>query len=49
MTARSAHAISAASEEVVRRRLAEDNWAQHGMPTVTSGAAWMALLDDRSA
>ena len=42
------HAISASSEEEVRRRLAEDNWAQNGMLTVTSVEAWTVLLDGRS-
>ncbi len=42
------HAISASSEEDVRRRLAEDNWAQNGMLTVTSIEAWTVLLDGRS-
>ncbi|MGO9788857.1 MAG: hypothetical protein ACLP8S_04805 [Solirubrobacteraceae bacterium] len=43
------HAISAPSEEAVRRRLAEDNWAQNGMPTVTSVEVRTVLLDGRSA
>ena len=43
------HAISASSEREVRRRLAEDNWAQNGMLTVTSVAAWAILLDGRSS
>jgi uncharacterized protein YciI len=42
------HAISASSEEAVRRRLAQDNWAQNGMLTVTSVEAWTILLDGRS-
>ena len=41
-------AISASSVETVRRRLAEDNWAQSGMLTVTSVEAWTVLLDGRS-
>jgi uncharacterized protein YciI len=43
------HAICASSAEAVRRRLAEDNWAQSGMLTVTSVEAWTVLLDGRSA
>jgi uncharacterized protein YciI len=43
------HAISAPSEEAVRQRLAQDNWAQNGMLTVTSVEAWTILLDGRSA
>jgi uncharacterized protein YciI len=42
------HAISASSEEAVRRRLAEDNWAQNGMLMVTSVEVWTILLDGRS-
>lgn len=43
------HAISASSEEEVRTRLAEDNWAQNGMLTVTSIEPWTVLLDGRPA
>jgi hypothetical protein len=43
------HAVSASSEVAVRRRLAQDNWAQNGMLTVTSVEAWTILLDGRSA
>jgi hypothetical protein len=42
------HAISAPSEQAVRERLAEDNWAQNGMLTVTSIEPWTALLDGRT-
>ena len=42
------HVISAASEQAVRRRPAQDNWAQNGMLTVTSVEAWTILLDGRS-
>jgi uncharacterized protein YciI len=42
------HAVSAPSEEVIRERLAEDNWAQNGMLKVKSIEAWMILLDGRS-
>ena len=41
------HAISAASEDDVRRRLAEDNWAQSGMLTIKSVQPWTILLDGR--
>ena len=43
------HAISAPSKEVVRQRLAEDNWARNGMLTVKSIEAWTLLLDGRRA
>jgi uncharacterized protein YciI len=43
------HAISAASEEAVRRRLAEDNWHANGMLSITSIEEWTILLDGRSA
>jgi uncharacterized protein YciI len=43
------HAISASSEQAVRRRLAQDNWAQNGMLTITSVESWTILLDGRSA
>lgn len=42
------HAISASSEEAVRRRLAEDNWAKNGMLTIASLEAWTVLLHRRS-
>lgn len=42
------HAISASSEEDVRTRLAEDNWAQNGMLTVKSVEPWILLLDGRA-
>lgn len=42
------HAVSAASEEDVRARLAEDNWAQNGMLTVKSVEPWTILLDGRT-
>ncbi len=41
------HAISAPSEDAVRARLAEDNWAQNGMLTVTAVEPWTILLDGR--
>lgn len=43
------HAIDSSSEQAVRRRLAEDNWARNGMLTITSVEAWTVLLDGRSA
>ena len=43
------HAISAPSEEAVRSRLAEDNWAQNGMLAVKSIERWTILLDGRNA
>jgi uncharacterized protein YciI len=42
------HAVMAESEEAVRQRLAQDNWAQSGMLTVASVEAWTILLDGRS-
>jgi uncharacterized protein YciI len=42
------HAICAPSEEAVRERLAEDNWAQNGMLTIKSIEPWTILLDGRS-
>jgi uncharacterized protein YciI len=41
------HAISAPSEQAVRARLAQDNWAQNGMLTVRSIESWTILLDGR--
>ncbi|HZO78165.1 MAG TPA: hypothetical protein VFB39_08980 [Solirubrobacteraceae bacterium] len=42
------HAISASSEDEVRTRLAEDNWARNGMLTVKSVEQWTVLLDGRA-
>ena len=42
------HAISAPSEQAVRERLAEDNWAANGMLTVASIEPWTVLLDGRT-
>lgn len=42
------HAVSAPSEQAVRERLAEDNWAQNGMLTVKSIERWTILLDGRN-
>jgi uncharacterized protein YciI len=41
------HAISAASEDEVRQRLAEDNWHQNSMLTIKSIEPWTVLLDGR--
>jgi len=41
------HAICADSEQDVRDRLAQDNWAQNGMLTITSIEPWTVLLDGR--
>ena len=41
------HAVSARSEQEVRERLAQDNWAQNGMLTVISIEPWTILLDGR--
>lgn len=41
------HAVSAPSEDAVRERLAEDNWARNGMLTVKRIEAWTILLDGR--
>ena len=41
------HAISAPSEQAVRERLAQDNWAQNGMLSIKSVEPWTILLDGR--
>jgi uncharacterized protein YciI len=41
------HAVSAPSEQAIRERLAEDNWAQNGMLTIKSIEEWTILLDGR--
>lgn len=41
------HAISAPSEDAVRERLAQDNWHENGMLTITSIEPWTVLLDGR--
>jgi hypothetical protein len=41
------HAIDAPSEDVVRERLADDNWHRNGMLTITSIESWTILLDGR--
>jgi hypothetical protein len=43
------HAICATSEQAVRERLAEDNWARDGMLTIKSIEPWTVLLDGRSS
>jgi uncharacterized protein YciI len=43
------HAVSASSEEEVRERLAQDNWARNGMLTVRSVERWTVLLDGRAS
>ena len=42
------HVIEAASEQAVRDRLAQDNWAQNGMLSLTSSEPWTILLDGRT-
>jgi uncharacterized protein YciI len=42
------HAMSASSEQEVRARLADDNWAQNGMLKVKSIEPWTILLDGRA-
>jgi uncharacterized protein YciI len=39
------HAVEAPSEEAVRERLAQDNWARNGMLKVKSIEEWTILLD----
>jgi uncharacterized protein YciI len=43
------HAISAPSEEAVRERLADDNWAANGMLRIKSIEPWTILLDGRGS
>jgi uncharacterized protein len=38
------HVVQAASEDEIRERFAEDNWARKGMLTVTSIERWTILL-----
>ena len=38
------HIVHAQSEEEIRRRFADDNWAQNGMLTVKSIEPWTILL-----
>ncbi len=42
------HAVCAPSEADVRRRLAEDNWAENGMLTIKRIEPWTVLLDGRA-
>lgn len=39
------HIVEAASEEEIRRRFAEDPWADNGMLTPVSIESWTILLD----
>ena len=41
------HIVDAPSEEAVRARFAEDNWAANGMLSVKSVERWTILLDGR--
>jgi uncharacterized protein YciI len=41
------HVVDAQSEEAVRARFAEDNWAANGMLSVKSVERWTILLDGR--
>jgi uncharacterized protein YciI len=41
------HVVEAPSEEAIRKRLAEDNWAKNGMLTIKSIEEWTILLDGR--
>jgi uncharacterized protein YciI len=43
------HVVDAPSEEAVRARFAEDNWAANGMLTPVSVERWTILLDGRNA
>jgi len=42
------HVVCAPSEEAVRARLGQDNWARNGMLTVKRIEAWTILLDGRA-
>jgi uncharacterized protein YciI len=41
------HVVDAPTEEAVRARFAEDNWAANGMLSVKSVERWTILLDGR--
>jgi uncharacterized protein YciI len=41
------HVVDAPTEEAVRARFAEDNWAANGMLSVKSVDRWTILLDGR--
>ena len=43
------HFVDAPSEEAVRARFAEDNWARNGMLTPQSIERWTILLDGRGS
>ena len=43
------HVIEAPSEDAIRERLAQDNWAENGMLTVKSVEQWTVLLDGRGS
>ena len=43
------HVIDAPSEEVVRERLANDNWHRNGMLRIASVETWTVLLDGLGA
>ncbi len=42
------HVIAAPTEAAIRERLAQDNWHQNGMLTITSIEPWTILLDGRN-
>ena len=42
------HIVDAPSEEAVRARFAEDNWAANGMLSVQGVERWTILLDGRA-
>ena len=42
------HIVDAPSEEAVRARFAEDNWAANGMLSVKGVERWTILLDGRA-
>jgi uncharacterized protein YciI len=41
------HIVDAPSEEAIRERFGEDNWAANGMLSVKSIERWTILLDGR--
>ena len=42
------HVVASDSEDAIRARFAEDNWARNGMLSVTSIERWTILLDGRA-
>jgi uncharacterized protein YciI len=42
------HVVEAPSEEAIRERFAQDNWAANGMLTVQRVERWTILLDGRN-